>query len=84
MSFYEMSLLNTEFELDEVREQVELLCKNKSMIDTDLNNKIKLECELDFKCKRLKKILKSTYKTGDYSPSKYGLTPTMLVKQCNS
>ena len=83
MSFYEMSLLNTEFELDEVREQVELLCKDKSMIDTNLN-RIKLERELDLKCKRLKKILMLTYKTGDYSPSKYGLTPTTPVKQCNS
>ena len=81
MSFYEMSLLHTQFELDEVKECLELLHKNKAMIDNELREQIKLERELEAKSKRFKKILKSTYKTGDYSPSKYGLQPKTPVKQ---
>ena len=54
------------------------------MIDTELNDKIKLVCEMEAKSKHLKRILKSTYKTGDYSPSKYGLQPTTPVKQSDS
>ena len=57
MSFYEMSLLKTQFELDDAKECVEELCKNKLMIDTELNDKIKLVHEMEAKSKRFKRIL---------------------------
>ena len=73
MSFHEMSLLNMQFELEDVRECIVQLRKNKEMIDSELSRKIKIEKELDAKAKRYRKILWEKYKTGNYSPSKYGL-----------
>ena len=75
MSFHEMSLLNMQFELEDVRERIVQLRKNKEMIDSELSRKIKIEKELDAKAKRYRKILQEKYKTGNYSPSKYGLEP---------
>ena len=51
------------------------------MIDAELNEKVKLQYELDAKAKRYKKILKAKYKTGGYSPSKHGLEPTTPSKK---
>ena len=73
MSFHEMSLLNMQFELEDMRECIVELRKNKEMINSELSRKIKIEKELDAKAKRYRKILREKYKTGNYSPSKYGL-----------
>ena len=80
MSFHEMSLLNMQFELEDVRERIVQLRKNKEMIDSELSRKIKIEKELDTKAKRYRKILQEKYKTGNYSPSKYGLEPGSPLK----
>ena len=80
MSFHEMSLLNMQFELEDVRERIVQLRKNKEMIDSELSRKIKIEKELDAKAKRYRKILREKYKTGNYSPSKYGLEPGTPLK----
>ena len=56
MAFHEMALLQTEFQLDEVKECVQILQKNKAMIDAELNEKVKLQYELDAKAKRYKKF----------------------------
>ena len=81
MTFYEMSLINIQFELDEVGSRIELLRKNKLIVDSELNEKVNLYRNLGKKSKRFKAILKSKYKTGDYSPSKYGLQPSTPVKR---
>ena len=80
MSFHEMSLLNMQFELEDVREHIVQLRKNKEMIDSELSRKIKIEKELDAKAKRYRKFLWEKYKTGNYSPSKYGLEPSTSLK----
>ena len=80
MSFHEMSLLNIQFELEDVRECIVQLRKNKEMIDSELSRKIKIEKKLDAKAKRYRKILQEKYKTGNYSPSKYGLEPGTPLK----
>ena len=59
MSFHEMSLLNIQFELEDVQERINQL-KKKELID--------------------RKILREKYKTGNFSPSKYGLQPSTPVK----
>ena len=80
MSFHEMSLLNIQFELEDVREHIDQLKKKIELIDTELGRKIKIERELDAKAKRYRKILCEKYKTGNYSPLKYGLQPSTPVK----
>ena len=80
MSFHEMSLLNMQFELEDVRECINQLKQNKELIDSELARKIKIERELDGKAKRYRKILCDKYKTGNYSPLKYGLRPGTPVK----
>ena len=57
MTYYEMSLLQTEMKLDEVLDQLTLLKKNKDLIDAEYAKKLKEERELDAKARRFKKIL---------------------------
>ena len=49
MTFYEMSLINIQFELDEVGSRIELLRKNKLMVDSELNEKVNLYHNLEKK-----------------------------------
>ena len=49
MTFYEMSLINIQFELDEVGSRIELLQKNKLMVDSELNEKVNLHHNLEKK-----------------------------------
>ena len=56
MTYYEMSLLQTEMKLDEVHDQLTLLKKNKDLIDAEYAKKLKEERELDVKARRLKKF----------------------------
>ena len=58
MSFHEMALLQTEFQLDEIKDEIQILYKNKAMTDAELNNKVKLENELNAKIMRYKKFWK--------------------------
>ena len=64
MSFHEMSLLNMQFELEDMRECIVQLRKNKEMIDSELSRKIKIEKELDAKAKRYRKFYRKNIKQG--------------------
>ena len=64
MSFHEMSLLNMQFELEDVRECIVQLRKNKEMIDSELSRKIKIEKELDAKAKGIEKFYGKNIKQG--------------------
>ena len=57
MSFHEMSLIQMQFELDDIHECIGQLQKNKEMIDGELLAKVKWEWELTGRCVRYKKIL---------------------------
>ena len=60
MDFYEMSLLQTELKLDDIREQISALNKSKKLIDDELMQKLRDEKELSAKAKRFKKYLMLT------------------------
>ena len=75
-----MSLLQTQFQLDEIKECIFNLCKNKEMIEQELSQKIKQEKELEAKARRFRKILKTKYKAGGFCPEKQGIEPPKLSK----
>ena len=70
MTFHEMSLLQMQFQLDETREWITDLHKSQNEIQWEIERKLIEEKELDAKIKRFKRILKSIYKSGAYSPEK--------------
>ena len=57
MTYYEMSLLQTEMQLDEVHDQLTLPKKNRDLIETIYVMMLREERELDAKARRFKKNL---------------------------
>ena len=70
MTFHEMSLLQTQFQLDETTERSTYLHNSQKEIQQEIERKLNEEKELDAKLKRFKRILKAKSKSGAYSPEK--------------
>lgn len=52
MTFYEMSLLQSEIRLDEIQERIAVLRNEKSSVDKELSQKLTEERELEAKARR--------------------------------